>query len=124
MTYPDALVYIAGPLTAKGGFTVEENIAAASRVLIELLMDVGVPAICPHTLSDFVTAHDPTRCDYDRWIEFDFALIDRCTHVLMLPRWTTSKGAQLEYEYAKSRQLPIYYLVDDLVLALKQQYGR
>jgi hypothetical protein len=42
-------------------------------------------------------------------MDFDFAVIDRCTHVLMLPRWEFSSGARRERDYALDHGKPVIY---------------
>jgi hypothetical protein len=110
----DVFVYISGPMTPRDGHTIEENIAAGLRVYWELLRR-GIPAFCPHLSGAFPTAW--TLIPHEAWLAFDFAVIDRCTHVLMLPRWQTSPGAIAEKEYAESRGIPVLTNMDELSLS-------
>lgn len=50
------------------------------------------------------------------WIAYDCAIIDRCTHMLMMPRWETSAGALQELNYwTDSRSLKsVAYSVAEL----------
>ncbi len=89
-------VYLSGPITAKHGYSVEENIAAAVKVYLDL-MGRGIWSFCPHLSAAFPSSF---QIDYEQWIAYDFAVIDRCSHVLMLPRWETSAGAVRERDYA------------------------
>jgi hypothetical protein len=111
----DVLVYISGPMTARDGFTIEENVAAGLRVFLELL-DAGIPAYCPHLSGAFPSAWSAIA--WERWLAYDYAIIDRCTHVLMLPRWESSTGARAEREYATRRALPIAYSMPALLAAI------
>jgi hypothetical protein len=90
---PDLFVYLAGPLTARDGWTVEHNVIAALRVY-QQLVTAGIPCFCPHLSAEM------TEVEYETWMAHDFAVIDRCTHVLMLPRWESSPGAVREHQYA------------------------
>lgn len=92
----DMFVYLSGPMTAKHGYSVEENVAAGVKVFLELLA-LGVPCHSPHLSGAFPSAW--TALTWEQWIAYDYAVIDRCTHVLMLPRWETSAGAIAEREY-------------------------
>lgn len=103
------LVYLSGPISAAHGWTVEENAAAAIDVYYDLIKD-GINAICPHLSCSARTF----EISYERWIEYDFALIDVCTHVLMLPRWETSKGACRERDYALSINKMVLYDIQEV----------
>ena len=107
----DVFVYLSGPITPKHGYTIEENVASAAKVYWECLRR-GVPAFCPHLSGAFPTAF--SDIDYQTWIAYDLAVIDRCTHVLMLPRWETSSGALVERDYAATRGLPVLTHIDEL----------
>lgn len=107
----NVLVYISGPMTAKAGRTMEQNTADGVAVYLDLLKR-GIPAFSPHCSGAFPSAW--TALTHQEWIDYDFAIIDRCTHVLMMERWATSQGARLEYEYAKSKGLPIAESVEAL----------
>jgi hypothetical protein len=102
-------VYLSGPMTAKHGVSMEENVAAGLRVHLDLL-NQGIPNFCPQLSGAFPSAWSDVP--YDRWLAFDFAVIDRCSHVLMLPRWETSKGALLEKQYAEQKGIPVVFTVE------------
>lgn len=108
----DVLVYISGPMTANDGRTMEQNTADGVAVYLDLLKR-GIPAFSPHLSGAFPSAW--TALDHSSWIAYDLAIIDRCTHLLMMDRWKTSKGAWLEFEYAMDRRTPIAFSVDELI---------
>ena len=110
----DVFVYISGPITAKDGYIVEENVAVGVRTFLDLIQ-LGIPAYSPQMTAAFPSAFN---ISWERWMEYDYAVIRRCTHMLMLPRWVWSKGAIREKEYAKSIGLPIAYSIDDLLKML------
>ena len=100
----DVLVYISGPMTAKDGRTMEQNTADGVAVYLDLLKR-GIPAFSPHCSGAFPSAW--SALSHQEWIDYDFAIIDRCTHVLMMPRWETSTGARMEHQYAHEKGIPI-----------------
>ena len=51
---------------------------------------------------------------------YDFSVIDRCTHMLLLDRWETSAGAKREKDYAFLRGIQTFYSLDEL----EAQIGR
>lgn len=96
-------VYLSGPITANHGRSVEQNVANAVQFYWRLLR-AGIPAFCPHLSGAFPSAFE---IDYETWIAYDLAVIDRCTHVLMLPHWEQSAGAMRERAYAEARGIPV-----------------
>lgn len=111
----NVLVYISGPMTAKDGRTIEENTAAGVRVYLDLLQR-GIPAFSPHLSGAFPSAW--TALSHADWLAYDFAIINRCTHVLMMPRWETSAGAVREYDYAKVGGVPVFFSADELAASV------
>ena len=106
----DVFVYLSGPITAKHGYSVEDNVASAIRVYWACLR-AGIPAFCPHLSAAFPTAFE---IHYENWMAYDYAVIDRCTHVLLLPRWETSAGALQEKAYAEARGLPVVQSIGEI----------
>lgn len=79
----DILVYISGPMTAKDGRTMEQNTADGVAVYLDLLRR-GIPAFSPHLSGAFPSAW--TALTHAERIVYDCAILDRCTHLLMMPR--------------------------------------
>jgi hypothetical protein len=107
-------VYLSGPISARNGYSLEANVAAALDVYLECLR-LGILAFCPHLIAGY-PSH--LGIPYDVWMEVDLATIDRCTALLMLDRWDTSPGAIREKAYAESKGLPVYFTVAELDHAL------
>jgi hypothetical protein len=111
----DVFVYISGPMTANDGRTIEQNTADGVAVYLDLLK-LGLPAFSPHLSGGFPSAW--TALSHAEWIAYDKAVLDRCTHLLMMPRWESSKGARMEREYWMERSggaLTIAYSMRELV---------
>lgn len=111
------IIYIAGPMTPKDGFTAKQNLDQAVDAWIQLVQ-ACVPSFCPQ-LGNAIETH--VHGDYDLWMRYDFALIDVSTHVLMLPRWKTSRGASMEHAYALDEGKLICYDVSEI---LKEKAAR
>ena len=109
------LVYISGPMTAKDGRTIEQNTADGVAVYLDLLKR-GIPAFSPHLSGAFPSAW--SALDHQQWIDYDCAIIDHCTHLLMMPRWETSKGAVMEFDYAQAKGIPVAESVEQLTALL------
>ena len=41
-------------------------------------------------------------------------MLKRCDAILLLPDWKDSKGANLEYEYAKKLGLSVFFSIKDI----------
>lgn len=112
----DVLVYLAGPMTARNGKTVEQHVADAVKAFMALI-SAGVPAFCPHLTSAYPSAW--TVFDYNVWLSYDLAIIERCTHVLMLEGWRDSYGANREHDHAIEVGRKVCYSMDELQDALR-----
>lgn len=110
------LVYIAGPISPKNGYLAEENVLDGVRVHLDLV-EAGIPNYCPQMDGAFPSAW---KIDWKVWIEYSYGVITHCTHMLMLPRWEESKGAQEERIFAQNRGIPIAYSVPELILMLEK----
>lgn len=102
------IVYIAGPMTPKDGFTAEQNAAQGVEAWLALAR-AGVPCFCPQMACCIPNFESINEGGYDLWLRFDFACVDASTHVLMLPRWEDSKGASMEHDYATSIGKKVLY---------------
>lgn len=87
-------VYISGKIT--GLFNYAENFR---EVEAQLKADRHV------VLTPLMT---PLGLEYDDYMKLAYAMIDVADAVIMLDNWTESKGAMLEYDYAKEWGKPIY----------------
>lgn len=105
------IVYIAGPLSATTERTTEENVQAAVEVFLALSRE-GLHAFCPH-----LTALVPAAFDvpYERWMEHDFAFLERCDVVLMIEGWERSPGARREHDLALTLGKRVIYDVEELL---------
>lgn len=105
------IVYIAGPLSATVERTAEENVRSAVGVYLALSRE-GVTAFCPHLTALAEGAFD---VPYERWMEHDFAFLERCDVVLMIEGWEQSPGARREHDLAKALGKRIIYDVEELL---------
>ena len=104
------IVYLAGPLTPTVERTLEQNVQAAVDVFLSLAHE-GVHAFCPHLTALAQGAFD---VPYERWMEMDFAFLERCDVVLMLEGWERSPGARRERDLAEALGKRVIYDVEEL----------
>lgn len=108
-------VYISGPIAPRNGKPIEENVLAGVYAFIKLTQ-LGIPSFCPHLGAMFPSCH--SEVSYQTWMDYDLAVIDRCTHMLMLPGWRESSGSRQEREYAEGLEMPIFESLDNLAAYL------
>lgn len=111
----NVLVYLSGPITPKEDWFPEDNVLQAFKVHMQLVK-LGIPNICVHLVGAFPSAW---HIDWRTWLDFDLALIERCTHMLMLERWQASSGAVEERERALELRIPVAYSVVELLQMVK-----
>jgi Domain of unknown function (DUF4406) len=101
------VAYVAGPYRATHLRSVDDHIAAARRVAVELWRR-GYAVVCPH----LNTAHFDGVVDDAVFLAGDLAILDRCDLVVMAPRWEESEGARGERERAARNGQPVYHHPD------------
>lgn len=95
------LIYVSGAYRAPTDEGVEENIARARAVAINL-WKTGWAVICPHANS----SHMPV--DTATMLEGDMEILKRCDAIYLLYGWGESEGAKSEYSQAVKAGLEIY----------------
>ena len=99
------LLYVAGPYRAKHNRTVDDHIATARAIAIEL-WEAGHAVICPH-LNTAHMEHDCSVSD-DAYLAGDLVMLARCDGIVMTPLWEESEGARAEQAYASELGMPIW----------------
>lgn len=90
-------IYISGPMTGKPDMNFPAFHAAAAR-----MRDMGYTVYSPAELPD----------DLGGWTDYMRACLvqmSKCTSILMLPGWESSKGATLEHHIAWSLNMAVFY---------------
>jgi hypothetical protein len=98
-------IFISGPYSDAKPRVQMDNCAFALSYA-ELIWENGGAALCPHYnsyLLDYCTEHAQFVKAYKRLLGF-------CDGVLMLPKWTDSKGARQEHTEAQRLCKPTLYL--------------
>jgi hypothetical protein len=99
------VIYVAGPYTKPDPVA---NTHAAMKVW-DRLFDAGLTPIVPHWS---LFQHFLNPRPYEDWMEYDFAIIERCDALLRLPG--VSEGADREVEFAEDRHIPVFYSLEDV----------
>lgn len=110
------LGYVAGPFRGKDHWQIAENIRNAERLALEVWR-LGVACICPHAN----TAHFQDAAADNVWLDGDLEMLARCDFIIMTPDWQRSSGARAEEQFAKERQIQVFYDLDTLRDYLKAQ---
>ena len=99
------VAYISAPYSAtEENPSVEHNIQRAWQVAYKY-WQMGYTVLCPHTNS----YHMDASASYAEVLKGYLELLRRCDVVVMLPKWTKSKGAREEHALALKLKMPIIY---------------
>ena len=90
-------VYISGPITGTNDYMV--RFAKAQNFLEEQGHEVINPAL--------VNSNLPKSTTWGEYMDVSLVLLKMCDAIYMLPGWKMSRGATLEYEYAKSKDMKL-----------------
>ena len=104
------IIYVASPYSHESPFVREDRFRAVEQFTAKLIK-TGVKAFSPiaafhHMVRQFAL---PTDAKY--WSEFNYHFLknsDRL-YILQLEGWDTSKGVQMEIEWARELYIPIFY---------------
>lgn len=99
------LVYVAGPYSASGERTVEDNVKAAREVarVVATAHPLLFPVV-PHQLGAGVKDVG----DYACWIAGTLELMRRCDVVVLVAGWEGSRGARAEVAAAQDLGIPVF----------------
>jgi hypothetical protein len=103
------VVYVAGPFRGPDSWAIENNIRRAETLALEVWR-LGAACVCPHTNTRFFQGAAPDNV----WLDGDLAILGKCDALLMTPDWERSSGARAEHDYAKGREIPTLYTLDEL----------
>lgn len=109
------LIYLASPYSSPSDLerAVRREAAAKACALLSL-MDIGhVYAPIVHGVGFEQYLPTIVRQDHDFWMRHCYQLLERCDQlfVLMIDGWQTSKGVQMEIEYARQMGMTTRYAV-------------
>lgn len=84
-----------------GGISKDLNFKKKFRIAEEKLLDKGHAVINPAIM--------PIGFSQEEYMHVDLAMLDICDGVYLLNNWESSKGANIEYEYAKKNNKYIFF---------------
>ncbi|MBK5072547.1 DUF4406 domain-containing protein [Budviciaceae bacterium CWB-B4] len=90
------VIFISGPMTGKLNFNRQAFNAAAAR-----LKDEGFIVLNP--------AIQPDGLTHDQYMVMSLAMLEQSDAIYLLKGWENSKGAVMEYDRAKQRDLLFMY---------------
>lgn len=99
------MIYISGPITNNPDYMKCFN--EAENVLLDFGMDVFNP-------TRNILLFEKLQAKYDWYIDLSLTELSWCDEILMLEDWQKSKGARLEYEYAKAHNYNILFWGKDI----------
>lgn len=103
------MIYIAGPYRSADQQQAKANILAAEAAGCRIIADGRAFPVVPHSLGDGQAHQRETLYEAGT-----LALMTRCSAVLALPTWESSKGATLEIQVADRARMPVFYSHEEL----------
>jgi len=98
------VVYISGAYRSDSVNGIYENIQKAREVAIKY-WKLGYAVICPHMNTAFMDG----ACNDHIWLEGDIEILKRCDVIIMIGKWTMSRGAREELNIALSLGMEVIY---------------
>ena len=97
-------VYISGKMTGLTSKQIKNNFSKIEKWLLKNNTDVSIinPAIT-YNLKKY------DEFSYDDWLSIDFAMLDACDIVVLLPNWKDSMGAKREVAHAYKNNKKVLY---------------
>jgi len=103
------LIYIAGPYTAEDVYLRRQNILRAERAAREVFRQGYIPVI-PHSIGDALeTGEKFKHFKHSDWMQkLCLPLLSRCDGIFLIPGWQESKGATIEFNFARENKIPVF----------------
>lgn len=100
------LIYVSGPYSSPHPWVQQENIKKGVEVARLISTLPGLFAHSPHA----ATANwDGPDIPYEKFLEADLLILARMDAIVMMSRWTDSKGARVEHAEALRLGKPVFY---------------
>jgi len=108
-------IYIAGAYTSPDPAIVRENVERAIEAGRQVYLKGHIP-IVPHVTHYLHTEwlKQGTDAPYGFWVRLGLYQLHHCEALLLLPNWSQSKGARVEFAEAIEMEIPIYFDVEDV----------
>jgi nucleoside 2-deoxyribosyltransferase len=97
------LIYVSGKYT---NGIISKNIDDAEAVAVQLMRN-GFDVICPHKNTAFYEKYEDIP--YEKYIEMDLNILERCDVIYMMDNWKESNGAKIEMQYAMDKGMPVIF---------------
>lgn len=102
------VIYLATPIRPKGGKTMEDNVADAKALALELWKK-GYAVICPAANSDLPISLADKELETSRWLNGDIEILAKCDAIVVAPNWMNSQGVSGEIMFAQLMNIPVFY---------------
>ena len=111
-------VYIAGPYRGRthdyqSYCEIDANINQA-RLAAAALAEAGIGFFAPHLHSAHFEVIAP-HATPEFWYELDMRFLEMCDAILLLPRWSESRGAKAELDWARAHGMDVLYSIAEAI---------
>jgi hypothetical protein len=102
--------YLAGPMTGHK----DSNYPAFAKAT-QALRAMGLDVVSPHETMENMDE----RLSWDECIRHDLRTLTTCTGIILLPGWSESRGANLEFQTALALGLTLAYFDDPILIPIR-----
>ena len=102
-------IYLSGKMSGLSKKEILKNFSTIEKQLTKKCPHI-ISAMNPAVTYYMLTANNKdSDFSYDDWLKIDFAMLDTCAAVYLLPNWEDSNGAKQEILYAWKHNKPVYF---------------
>lgn len=105
--FKDSIVYISGPITGQKDY--EEKFNEVENFLKPICKEIINPVRIIKNYVKEINIH-LIKIPWSRLMRVDLIHLCTCNSIIMLPGWSYSKGAKLEYDIAKALDFKIFFV--------------
>ena len=121
------VIYVSGPISLGVNFgkrgwkkKFRQNIDKGLEIAAKLWR-MGYFVYSPHANTGFTyLINDIPKIPYRTFISGDLKILQSCDCIFMMPQWKKSRGALIEYRFAKDRGIPVLTSLKQARLFIKK----
>jgi len=107
-------IYVAGPYSDNNVVSVLHNIRKGIEMSYEVFSN-GMAPFCPWLDYQYVLMDKESKLTLQDFYDYSIAWLEVSDAMLVLPNYESSKGTLKEIEFAKEKNIPVFYNIKELL---------